>query len=51
VSVHRTREEIKQGLPFDLNNPPPGDIEEALAAEGCGAESARPAANGSYPHE
>lgn len=51
VSVHRTREEIKQGLPFDLNNPPPGDIEEALAAEGCGAESAGPAANGSYPHE
>jgi hypothetical protein len=51
VSVHRTREEIKQGVPFDLNNPPPGDIEEALASAGCGAESAGPAANGPYPHD
>jgi hypothetical protein len=51
VSVRRTREEIKQGLEFDLDNPPPGDIEEALASERRGVESDGPGANSSHPHE
>ncbi len=33
VKVGRTREQIKHGFKFDMNNPPPGDYEAALAGE------------------
>jgi sporulation protein YlmC with PRC-barrel domain len=39
VKVGRTREQIKQGLEFDMNNPPPGDYEAALAGEFPGHRS------------
>ena len=33
VKVNCTREQIKQGSQFDMNNPPPGDFEAALSGE------------------